>query len=171
MKEWIRVCSVAALILGGTFQISLLHPKAETNFDHSGKLLIQTDRIGQDETERVKAQDQKETELEQMAPDLFTKKTQDAVKAIQQQREDKVNKFKGQLFTGSMISQQNNSIQNLKKALFTKDYKVQPSAQIAQSNEEDNGESLISKKLAAFFTGFILLLCGGIYVIIQKTLE
>lgn len=172
MKKWIRICSVAVLILGGTLQLSLLHSKAaESNFDHSGKLLIQADRIGQDETERVQAQDQKETELEQIAPDLFSKKTQEKVKAQQQQRENEVKKSKDMLFTDSITAQKKDSIEDLKKGLFTKDYLVQPSTQTAGSNEEDNGESLISKKAAALFAGLILLLCGGIYAMVQKFTE
>lgn len=171
MKAWIKVCSIAAIILGGTLQLFMLHPSAETSLDQSGKLQIKIERIGQDDAERVRSQDQQETELEKIAPDLFKEQTRAAVQTKQKQMEKQVKTLKGELFTGAVAAQDNSEIKNLKKALFAKKYPGQPSVITAQNNNEDKGEGLIGKKAVAFLFGFILLLCGGIYGMIQKTLE
>ncbi|MBT2734085.1 type VII secretion EssA family protein [Bacillus sp. ISL-7] len=67
MKELMKLCSVITVFTGFLFMFSL-QTLAEETLDHSGKIRLQTDRIGQDalERENLETQDYQETELEKM---------------------------------------------------------------------------------------------------------
>lgn len=165
MKELVRVFS-AAVFLFGLLALWPFHPLADTNLDHSGKLQIKVDRIGQDDAARQQqdAQDNKETELEQIAPDLFKEQTQDAIRAKQTQDQAEMNELKQKLL--GMSNKPDTALKDMKKVLFTGNYTVQDT--VASNENNHAGAETISNKMLSVLGGAALAICGGFYVILRK---
>lgn len=148
------------------FSFVSLHPLAETTLDHSGKLRLETDRIGKDPAEREKSEskDGKETELEKVAPDLFNEQTRAAIQAKQAEMEKLTKKVKQKLFIKSSGS--DTSLKEKEKALFSSDYSVRT----AEASNKNNQASFMSNKIVIALVGILAAGCAGIYVMSRKML-
>ncbi len=169
MKELVKPFSVLAVLLG-VLTLFSSHSLAETTLDHSGKIRLQTERIGEDAAERAKLenQDYKETELEKKAPDLFKEQTRAAIKSKVLETEQ----ITGDLEQGLFItpSEPNTALKDTEKVLFPSDYTVQYTAASDQNNNENTQGGFMNSKTLAAFLGFVVVGCGGIYSMMRKML-
>lgn len=167
MKELVNPIRILASLVG-FFTLFSSHTLADTDLDHSGKIQLQTERIGQDEEERevTEAQDNKETELEKKAPDLFEEKTRAAIESKKTEMEQTTGKLEQGLFISP--NEPNTSLKDTEKNLFASDYTVHDAT--APNHEEignNQNDSMSSKTLSAFL-GFIVVGCGGLYSFMRK---
>ncbi|WP_040205562.1 type VII secretion protein EssA [Neobacillus jeddahensis] len=169
MKELVKLFS-SVVFIAGIHTLFSLHPLADTNLDHSGKIRVQSERIGQDAIERksLETQDYKETELEKIAPDLFKEQTRAAIEAKQGEMERSTEVVEQELFT--IPRAPNLTIQNTEKVLFSSDYTVQYTAAPTQKTTETNNDDLLDSKTLTAFFGMVVLGCGGIFTMMRKML-
>ncbi len=170
MKELVKHFSVL-LVLAGALMLFSPHPLAETSLDHSGKIRLQTERIGQDavEREKLESQDHKETELEKTAPDLFKEQTRAAIKTKQVENQKKTEELEQGLFVTP--SELNTTLKDTEKILFSSDYTVQYTAVPSEGSNENNQDGLISSKTWMAILGCIVVGCGGLFTMMRKMLE
>jgi type VII secretion protein EssA len=169
MKELVKPFSILAVLIG-IFTLFSSHPLAETTLDHSGKIRLQTDRIGQDtvEREKLETQDYKETELEKTAPDLFKEQTRAVIKTKVLEMEQTTGELEKGLFVTP--SEPNTALRDAEKVLFSKDYTVQYTTASNHKNNENKQDSFMNSKTLTAFLGFIVVGCGGIYTMMRKML-
>ncbi|MEH7180132.1 type VII secretion protein EssA [Neobacillus vireti] len=165
MKKLVNPFSFFIVCLG-MFSFVSLHPLAETTLDHSGKLRLETDRISKEAAEREKpeSQDNKETVLEKVAPDLFKEQTRAAIQTKQTEMEKSIKKVKQKLFIKPSGS--DTSLRDKEKALFASDY----SFQSAEASHKNHKESFMSSKMVVVLIGMVAAGCAGIYVMSRKIL-
>jgi type VII secretion protein EssA len=170
MKELVKPFSVLAVLIG-VFTLCSSQPLAETTLDHSGKIRLQTERIGEDAAEREKLenQDYKETELEKKAPYLFKEQTRAAIKTKVLEMEQTTGEVEKGLFVTP--SEPNTALKDAEKGLFASGYTVQHTAASDQNNNEKNQDGFMNSKTLTAFLGFVVVGCGGIYTMMRKMLE
>ena len=170
MKELVKLSSVICVFTGFLLMYSL-QPSADDNLDHSGKIRLQTDRIGQDAAEREKltTQDYQETELEKMAPDLFKEENQAALKTKQIEIKQSTSELEQGLFLGP--SKPNSTLKSAEKVLFSNSYTVHKTTAPTQNMPENNPDGPFGTKTLTAFLGIVIAGCGGIFTMIRKTLE
>jgi len=169
MKELVKLFSVIAVFTGFLLMFSL-QPLADDTLDHSGKIRLQTDRIGQDAVERenLATPDNQETELEKLAPDLFKEQTQDALKTKQIELEQSTLDLQQGLFV--VPSKPDITLKNAEKVLFSSNYTVQQTPASTPNEAENQPVDFFNTKTITTFLGMIVLGCGGIYTMMRKTL-
>lgn len=167
MKEQMKAFSAAVLLLG-ILSLLPIHSLADTNLDHSGKLQIKMDRIGEDnaQIQQQESQDYKETELEQIAPDLFKKQTQDAIKENQAKQETETKKIKQNLFASP--HKPDTALKDMEKTLFTGNYTIQNTVASNENSNDNAAAGSISNKMVTILGGALLAICGGFYVLLRK---
>lgn len=170
MKELMKLFSILA-VLAGSLTLTSLQPLADTTLDHSGKIRLQSDRIGQDaaEREKLETQDHNETELEKVAPDLFKEQTRAAITDKQVEMERSTEDLEKELFVRP--SKPNLALKETEKVLFSSDYTVQYAAAPTTNTTESNQDGTMSSKTLTAFFGMIVLGCGGIFIMMRKMLE
>jgi len=168
MKELVKRCSVLAVFTGFLFMCSL-QPLADETLDHSGEIRLQTDRIGEDAVERdnLETQDDQETELEKLSPDLFKEQTQVLLQTKQKEIEQSTSDLEQGLFASP--SKPDITLKNTEKVLFSSNYTVQNTKALAQNEPDQQGGFLNSKTITTFL-GMVVLGCGGIFTMMRKTL-
>ncbi|MED3653953.1 type VII secretion protein EssA [Heyndrickxia sporothermodurans] len=172
MKQLVKHFSILAIFFVGGFSLSTLPSFADSDhLDHSGKIRLKTDRIGQDDAQRQKleSQDDKETELEKIAPDLFKKQTRDAIKTKQKEMEETMEQIEKNLFDVPIKEVTNTN--DIKKVLFSNEYSVQYATNSNQKNNQQEETEGVSKKIVVTLFGFVLMICGGVFVMMRKMLD
>jgi type VII secretion protein EssA len=169
MKELVKLCSVITVFTGFLFMFSL-QPLADETLDHSGKIRLQTDRIGQDAVERenLETQDYQETELEKLAPNLFKEQTQAALKTKQIEMEQSTSDLQQGLFVSP--SKPDITLKHTEKVLFSSNYTVQYTAVPSENEPEDQQGGILNTKTITTFLGMVVIGCGGIFTMMRKTL-
>lgn len=171
MKESVKRYSLYFAFLFVIFTLSSIHALAASSLDHSGKMRIKIERISQDDAERKKleSQDQKETELEKVAPDLFKKQTMKTIQKKQAEQKEKEQKMKHILFT--VKSKPNDTLKNMQKELFSSRYSAQYNDTALTEDDKESGSGLVSKKTFSVLFGFVFVICGGIYFMMTKMMR
>ncbi|WP_026565216.1 type VII secretion protein EssA [Bacillus sp. UNC41MFS5] len=169
MKELVKLFSVIAAFTGFLLMFSL-QSMADETLDYSGKIRLQTDRIGQDagERENLATSDDQETELEKLAPDLFKEQAQDALKTKQIELEQSTLDLQQGLFV--VPSKPDITLKNAEKVLFSSNYTVQQTPAPIQNEAENQTIDYLNTKTLTTFLGMIVLGCGGIFTLMRKTL-
>jgi len=169
MKELVKLFSVIAVFIGFLFMFSL-QPMADEALDHSGKIRLQTDRIGQDaiERENLETRGDQETELEKLAPDLFKEQTLDALRMKQLELEQSTSDLQQALFVAP--SKPDITLKNTEKVLFSSNYIVQQTPVPTQNEPENQPGDFLNTKTITTFLGMVVLGCGGIFTMMRKTL-
>jgi len=167
MKELVRLFSVIAVLAGFLLMFSL-QPLADETLDHSGKIRLQTDRIGQDAVDRktLDTQDYQETELERLAPDLFKEQTQAALKTKQIELEQSTSDLQQGLFVTP--SKSYITLKQTESALFSSDYSVQYNTASAQNELDDQHDGFLNTKTITTFLGMVVIGCGGLLTMMRK---
>ncbi|ULT57353.1 type VII secretion protein EssA [Neobacillus drentensis] len=161
MKALVKVFSILVLLLG-CFPVFSTHSFAA---DDTGKMLLKTDRIGQDST--IGNENHKETELEKVAPELFKEQTRAAINTKQLESEKATENLEQKLFV--QPSKPNTALKDTKNTLFSSNYTVQYAEASAQDTKKDGG--LISDRIIPALIGLVAACCGGIFVMMRKMLE
>ncbi|WHY67409.1 type VII secretion protein EssA [Neobacillus sp. SuZ13] len=169
MKELVKLFSVITVFIGFLFMFSF-QPLADETLDHSGKIQLQTDRIGQDAIDREKLETQGDqvTELEKLAPGLFKEQTQDALKTKQLELEQSTLDLQQGLFVAP--SKPDITLKNTEKVLFSSNYTVQQTPAPTQNEPENQPGDFLNAKTITTFLGMVVLGCGGIFTMMRKTL-
>lgn len=164
MKELVKVFSFV-MVLAGIFPLFPLHSFAGSSPDDNGKLQLKTDRIGETDAERENLQNQedKETESEKMASELFTEQTRTAIQSKQAEREKTRRNLEEKLFT--MPIEVDVSVKDMEKLLFSSDYTV-PST--ATTNHQNKQKSFTAKQMAGVLIGCAAAGLAGIYMMARK---
>lgn len=136
--------------------------------DSQGKLEMKIDRITEEKSENTS---KKETEIEKIFPMLFAEETATTVEEKKAQQEQSLDKLEEVLFT--INAEPNKTLQQTKDALFTKDYETIAATTTKQTDDqsEDKEASESDNTMLYALAGFALLLCGGLYVMMQKMLN
>lgn len=142
---------------------------AETNMNdmehESGGLQIKVDRIIKGDSERTQMN---ETELEKVFPTLFTEETQVWFTEVKKENEASLERLERSLFTTEIDS--NTTALDIKASLFASDYTSSASSSTNQVSLEDSGSGFGNTFLVTL-TALALLLCGGLYFMMQKLFE
>ncbi|WP_218971569.1 type VII secretion protein EssA [Neobacillus soli] len=167
--ELVKRTSLIAVFLLGVGSFFTLHSSAEGHLDHSGEIRIEIERIGQDDREREKlaSQDQKETELEKIMPDLFKEQTRAAIVMKQNEMTETMDKLQQTLFETPIEA---DTTTEIKTALFTNDNMVKYAA-VAKQNKQQTDEEGISKKTVAALFGSVLVICAGLLAMMRQMLN
>lgn len=170
MKRLIRISILVAAAIGVQPLLSA-HSLADEHLDHNGKLDLQVDRIS-DDIKTEESQSESETELEKIAPGLFKKQTRAAVQKKQKELDHTVNRLKEEIFADSVASETKTNIYDAKKTLFSQHFFTQHSSPAIQSiaNHAEKKEG-VNQIAIGFLGGFAVMLAGGIFVLIRKTME
>lgn len=136
--------------------------------DSDGKLEMKIDRITEEKSENTS---KKETEIEKIFPMLFAEETATTVEKKKAQQEQSLDELEAVLFT--IDAEPNKTLQQTKDALFTTDYATIAATTTKQSEDhsDNKGVSESDHTLVYVLVGFALLLCGGLYVMMQKMLN
>lgn len=169
MKVLVKVFSTAVLL----FSLLSFMPfpsLADTNLDHSGKLQIKVDRIGQDDAERQQqgSQDHNDTGLEQIVSDLFKEQTLNVIRTKQTQDQAEMKELKQKLFLMPDPNHSDTALKDMKKVLFTGNYKVQDTVASNNNTNDQTRADTISNKMFSVLGAVALAICGGFYVILRK---
>ncbi|MED4964293.1 type VII secretion protein EssA [Heyndrickxia coagulans] len=133
---------------------------ASDSLEHSGKLQIESGRIGENSVGRQDV----ETAQEKLAPALFKKQTAEAVKAKQQAEAKTGKQLKKTLFTEKTGTKQTTAAK-VASSLFSKDYKTDAADRPEINNRQEGGHAGI---LAGSLFGAVCLLAGGAYAVLRK---
>jgi len=169
MKELVKRYSVVSILIFGLLTFLTLPVYATNDLNHSGELRLKTDRISQSEEDRQKmdSNDNKETELDKIAPDLFKEQTRDAIQSKKKELENTTKTVEKTLFV--FPNNHYVTMKDTEKTLFLKNYNVQTATEVNQEiNENPEGNSLIGKKTMASLFGVVLIICGGIFAMMRK---
>jgi len=161
MMALVKIFSILVFFLG-CFTVFSTHSFAA---DDMGKMLLKTDRIGQDST--TGNENHKETELEKVAPDLFNEQTRAAINTKQLESEKATANLEQKLFV--QPSEPSTSLKDTKNTLFSNNYTVQYAEVSTQDTKEDGG--LISNRIIPALIGLVAACCGGTFVMMRKMLE
>lgn len=160
MTMSIRHFNVAIAALFAAFALHAMPAFASDNLEHSGKLQIESGRIGDSSGD----QQEVETAQEKIAPDLFKKQTVETVKA-KQQAEAKIGKqLKKTLFTEKTGTKQTTAAK-VASSLFSKDYKTDAADRPEIKNKQEGGHVGI---FAGSLFGAVCLVAGGAYAALRK---
>ncbi|AEH52955.1 type VII secretion protein EssA [Heyndrickxia coagulans] len=160
MTMSIRHFNVAIAALFAAFALHAMPAFASDNLEHSGKLQIESGRIGESSGD----QQEVETAQEKIAPDLFKKQTVETVKA-KQQAEAKIGKqLKKTLFTEKTGTKQTTAAK-MASSLFSKDYKTDAADRPEIKNKQEGGHVGI---FAGSLFGAVCLVAGGAYAVLRK---
>ncbi|MEE8673237.1 MAG: type VII secretion protein EssA [Heyndrickxia faecalis] len=160
MTMSIRHFNVAIAALFAAFALHAMPAFASDNLEHSGKLQIESGRIGESSGD----QQEVETAQEKIAPDLFKKQTVETVKA-KQQAEAKIGKqLKKTLFTEKTGTKQTTAAK-VALSLFSKDYKTDAADRPEIKNKQEGGHVGI---FAGSLFGAVCLVAGGAYAVLRK---
>lgn len=134
--------------------------------DSDGDLEMKIDRIVEDDKKNTVNQ---ETELEKIFPTLFTEETSKIIAEKKAEQQQSLEELESDLFAKDV--QINKTLDSVKDDLFTKDYE-EIAASTSKPNKDEIAETSQSSNTWLYvLTGFALLLCGGIYVMMQKMLN
>lgn len=142
---------------------------ADNDLDHSGKMNLKMDRIGENQEKKMKPQDSKETELEKIAPDLFKQQNRDAIVSKQREEEKTIETLEQMLFASP--SQSSLTAKDMEKGLFTEDYKAQYTDVANASSSQDNKEKSINNSLLVPLLTLVLFIFVSIYLVMRKMLR
>ncbi|WP_207368859.1 type VII secretion protein EssA [Heyndrickxia coagulans] len=155
-----RHFNTAIAALFAAFALHAMPAFASDNLEHSGKLQIESGRIGESSGD----QQEVETAQEKIAPDLFKKQTVETVKA-KQQAEAKIGKqLKKTLFTEKTGTKQTTAAK-MASSLFSKDYKTDAADRPEIKNKQEGGHVGI---FAGSLFGAVCLVAGGAYAVLRK---
>lgn len=143
------------------FQVS-----AEDTTNPTGKMRLQTDRIGQDE--KPNSQADKKTELENSLPHLFKDETKAIIDEKQKELGQETDDLKKMLF----VTEQEKDItmKETMKTLFASDYTV-PKASVANNDINESDSGIMGNTLFSSLIGMVILLCGGLFAVMRKMVE
>ena len=166
MKGLQKHASIFVLVIG-LLVIVPLQALAEDKSNSSGKMRLKVDRIG--ENEHVERQTDKMTELEKMAPDLFTEETQTAIEQKKKEMNTEMTELEQSLFV--ITPEIDTTTEDIKSTLFTSDYTV-PKMTVGNGEEAENGSGgSMGNTLLVSLVGMVVLLCGGIFAAMRKMVE
>lgn len=166
MKRLWKHASIFVLVIGLLVAVSQ-QASAEDTSNRSGKLRLKVDRIG--ESKHVEKQTDKMTELEKMAPDLFTEETQTAIEEKKKEMHTEMTELEQSLFV--ITPEIDTTMEDMKSTLFASDYTV-PKMTVANGDEPENGSGgIMGNTLFASLVGMVVLLCGGIFAAMRKMVE
>ncbi|MGC4376900.1 type VII secretion protein EssA [Fictibacillus sp. Mic-4] len=157
------------VLCSGIFLLCPLQTVLADELEHDGTIHWKSDRISQNESEKKKAESQsnKETELEKIAPDLFSEQTRAAIESKQRKNKQQMESIKHSLFVTPV--KKDMVIKNSRKALFTDNYQA-PFVAEPQSDEDGRSRGM-SKTVTTILGGVALLICTGIYKMIRTFME
>lgn len=164
MKGLLKHVSIFVLLI--VFLLIPLQVSAENGSNPSGKLRLQTERIGQNG--QSETQVDKQTELEKRAPNLFKEETRNTIEEKQKELKAETDKLEQRLFMTNQVS--DTTMKNTKQALFASDYTV-PKTVIVSGDLEMNNEGVMNNTLLSSLIGMVVLLCGGIFTFMRKMVE
>jgi len=169
MKALVKLYSMAVILIIGLLAFLTLPAYAANDLNHTGDLRLKTDRISQSNEDRQKmdSTDNKETELDKIAPDLFKEQTRDAIRLKKKELANTTKTVEEKLF----VSPNNHyvTMKDTEKTLFPINYNVQTATDVNQDNNETpKGSSLMGKKAMASLFGLVLIICGGIFAMMRK---
>lgn len=168
MRVLVKRSSVIAVSLIVTLSIFPSLTIAEESPEDTGKLKVKMERIGQNDTDRKNSgtNDNKETELDKIAPSLFEEQTRAAIQVKQQELQDTTEQLENVLFVTD--SKGNTALMETEETLFTSDYDVEMTVAINQNNNKDNEEESISGNIVAGLSGLVLMGCAGLFLMMRK---
>ncbi|MEC5425194.1 type VII secretion protein EssA [Virgibacillus sp. C22-A2] len=168
MKSRLKV-NVFLLVTFILLMFDVNQTSAETNMNDmepkSGSLQLKIDRIIKGESERTQMN---QTELEKVFPTLFTEETQVWFTEVKKEQEESLEELERSLFTKEIDS--NTTALDIKEALFASDYTSSASSFTNQVSQEDSGSGF-GEKVLVTLTALALLLCGGLYFMMQKLFD
>ncbi|RDW16464.1 type VII secretion protein EssA [Oceanobacillus arenosus] len=137
---------------------------AEKESSGNGELRMKVDRITQDKDGRKQ---QMETELDKVFPALFAEETDMRIEEKEMEQEEALENVHQSLFTMEAANT-NVTLSNIKQSLFTNEYTI-TAAQNTQDQEEKS--SRLSNAFLITLIGIAIVLCAGIYMMMQKMLD
>ena len=166
MKGLLKHCSIFVVLLIGFQAMMPFQVSAEDTTNPTGKMRLQTDRIGQDEKSNTQAD--KKTELENSLPHLFKDETKAIIDEKQKELVEENDDLKNMLF----VTEQENDItmKETMKTLFASDYTV-PTASVANDDINERNSGIMGNTLFSSLIGMVVLLCGGIFAVMRKMVE
>lgn len=168
---YLKRISLALLLSISLLTWSPLPTMAEGDLEHSGKLQLKLERIGQNgrEDEDTEAEADKETELDKRVPDLFKEQTRAAIQTKQKEQEDMIDTLQQSLFTWS--SEHDATVKETEEALFANDYTAPIIIAAGGDSEGENSGGLRDGSIFAVLFSLGIAFCGGIYAMMRKVLE
>ncbi|SDM26214.1 type VII secretion protein EssA [Sediminibacillus halophilus] len=150
----------AALLVLTTYAAPAVYAESD------GSLKMKVDRIKQEKKEN---QSNKETELDKVFPELFEEETFTAIKQVEEESNQSMEALEEELFT--MEEEPVTTLHATRDVLFEETYSVTASttadADEKQADEESSG---VGNTVLMALTGAGLLLSGGLYIMMQRTL-
>ncbi|WP_018664839.1 type VII secretion protein EssA [Heyndrickxia acidiproducens] len=163
-----KCCSTAIAALLAALFLYAVPSFAAGSLDNSGKLKIEADRIGEDNSESDAGQS--ETEQERIAPDLFKNQTRSAIREKQQESQAARKNLQKEIFSGgSLPDAEQTSMAKIKESLFSESYSSNPAVANAPSRQEKQQENGGDHLLAGSIVGIACILGGGIYAAMRRT--
>lgn len=166
MKGLRKHSSILVLVIG-LLVVVPLHALADDTSDRSGKLRFKVDRIG--ESGQVGTQSDKQTELEKIAPDLFTEETQTVIEAKQKEINNEMKELEQSLF--ETTPKNDTTMEDMKSTLFASDYTVPKMTAANVEEAEGNSGGIMGNALFSSLAAMVVLLCGGIFAVMRKMVE
>lgn len=169
MKVLVKRSSVIAVTLMGLLNFFPSLTIAEESSEETGKMEVKLERIGQNNSERENSgsNDNKETELDKIAPSLFEEQTRAAIQVKQKELENTTELLEDVLFVTD--SQDNTALKETEATLFTGDYDVEMTVAMNQNNHNENSEEEgISANIVAGLSGLVLVGCAGLFLMMRK---
>ena len=154
------------MLLIGFFSLMPFQVSAEDTTNPTGKMRLQTERIGQDG--KSNTQVDKKTELENSLPDLFKEETKAVIEKKQKELGQETDDLKKMLFVTEQ--EEDITIKETMKTLFASDYTV-PKASVANNDIKESDSGIMGNTLFSSLIGMVVLLCGGLFAVMRKMVE
>ncbi|MEK4801146.1 MULTISPECIES: type VII secretion protein EssA [Oceanobacillus] len=160
MNNWKRLISI---LLGCFLLLPISLASAEDSSENSGEMQWKIDRIIENESGHN--QQNTETELEQVFPDLFKEETTQKIESTQIQQETELDNLEQALFEGEVG--ESSVIKDTRESLFETTYTA-PTVAAGNDEDEDQSSPWLDTALIAGMAGLVFVVLGIVFVLIRK---